>query len=67
MVTTINLPDGVHEQLKALAEAEHRSMNATILTAVERYIEQQTHRSRVHDAAREVAERDAELLKRLAK
>jgi predicted transcriptional regulator len=35
MVTTVNLPDGLHERLKQLAEQEHRSMNATIVVAVE--------------------------------
>ena len=67
MVTTLNLPDHLHEQLKALAEEEHRSMNATILVAVERYVAEQGHRSRVRDLARDVAQRDAELLDRLAK
>jgi predicted transcriptional regulator len=66
MVTTLNLPDQLHEQLKTLAEEEHRSMNATILVAVERYIEERGHRARVRDLARDVAQRDADLLDRLA-
>jgi predicted transcriptional regulator len=66
MVTTVNLPDQLHEQLKKLAEEEHRSMNATILVAVERYVEDQSRRSEVRTLARDVAERDAELLRRLA-
>jgi predicted transcriptional regulator len=67
MVTTLNIPDTVHAALKALAEAEHRSVNATILVAVERYIEESSHKARVAAAAREVAVRDAELLDRLAR
>jgi len=67
MLTTVNLPDDLHAALKALAEAEHRSVNATILVAVERYIEDSAHRSKVVAAAREVAGRDAVLLDRLAK
>lgn len=66
MVTTVNLPDGLHERLKQLAEREHRSMNATIVVAIEAYVEARSHRDRVRDLAREVAERDAELLRRLA-
>ncbi|GAB3803445.1 ribbon-helix-helix domain-containing protein [Micromonospora zhanjiangensis] len=66
MVTTVNLPDGLHEQLKQLADQEHRSMNATIVVAVERYVSERSHRSRIRDLAGEVAERDAELLRRLA-
>lgn len=67
MVTTLNLPDDLHAQLKALAEAEHRSMNATILVAVEQYVEENGRRARVRNLAGEVAQRDAELLGRLAK
>jgi predicted transcriptional regulator len=67
MITTLNLPDELHAALKSLAEAEHRSVNATILVAVERYIEDSAHKTKVVTAAREVAVRDAELLNRLAK
>jgi len=41
-------------------------MNATIVVAVEEYVSAHSHRARVKDLAREVAERDAELLRRLA-
>jgi predicted transcriptional regulator len=66
MVTTVSMPDGLHEQLKQLAEEEHRSMNATIVVAIEEYVSVHSHRARVRDLAHEVAERDAELLRRLA-
>lgn len=66
MVTTVNLPDGLHERLKDLAEEEHRLMNATIVVAVEEYVAARSRRARVRELARDVAERDAELLRRLA-
>lgn len=67
MVTTVNLPDELHAQLKRVADEEHRSMNATILVAVEQYVAERSHRLQVRELAREVARRDAELLDRLAK
>ncbi|MFI9641891.1 Arc family DNA-binding protein [Micromonospora sp. NPDC051925] len=66
MVTTVDLPDGLHERLKELADEEHRSMNATIVVAVEEYVAARSRRARVRELARDVAERDAELLRRLA-
>ena len=66
MVTTVNLPAELHERLKRVAEEEHRSMNATIVVAVEEYVSARSHRARVRDLAQEVADRDAELLRRLA-
>lgn len=37
MVTlNIRLPDDVHEKLAALAEAERRSLNSTIIVLIER-------------------------------
>ncbi|MEU3453935.1 Arc family DNA-binding protein [Micromonospora sp. NPDC006766] len=52
--------------MKQLAEQEHRSMNATIAVVVEEYTATRSDRVRVRDPAREVVERDAELLRRLA-
>lgn len=66
MITTVNLPDELHEQLKQAADQDRRSMNATIVVAVERYIAERRHRARTRDLAREVVRRDAELLDRLA-
>ena len=66
MVTTVNLPDELHERLKQLADEEHRSMNATIVVAVAEYVSARSRRARVRDLAGEVVERDAELLRRLA-
>ncbi len=47
MVTTISLPDELHAALKRIADDEHRSMNATILVAVEQYVAARSHRSKV--------------------
>ena len=66
MVTTINLPSELHAELKRIADDEHRSMNATILVAVEQYVAARSHRSKVRALAADVAQRDAELLRRLA-
>ena len=66
MVTTLTLPDELHAALKRLADEEHRSMNATILVAVERYVAERSHRAKVREFAEDVARRDAELLDRLA-
>lgn len=66
MVTTVNLPDELHAALKHVADEEHRSMNATILVALEQYVAARSHRTKVRELASEVARRDAELLGRLA-
>ena len=66
MVTTVTLPDELHAALKRIAEDEHRSMNATILVAVEQYVAARSHRAKVQQLAADVARRDAELLDRLA-
>jgi predicted transcriptional regulator len=66
MVTTLNLPDELHAALKRIADDEHRSMNATILVAVEQYVAARSHRSKVRELAADVARQDAELLDRLA-
>jgi len=67
MITTVNLPDELHALLKQVADQERRSMNATILMAVEHYVAERSHRARVRDLATEVARQDAELLDRLAR
>lgn len=66
MVTTVNLPDDLHARLKQVAEAEHRSANATIVVAITEYVSRHDKRAKVHALATEVAERHRELLDRLA-
>lgn len=67
MITTVNLPDDLHASLKQVAEAEHRSANATIIVAVAEYVGRQDKRVRVRALAAEVADRHRELLDRLAR
>ncbi|GAA4262230.1 hypothetical protein GCM10022255_098150 [Dactylosporangium darangshiense] len=64
--TTVTLPDELHASLKRVAEAEHRSANATIIVAVEQYVRARDKRAAVGAIAAEVAERHRELLDRLA-
>ena len=67
MITTVNLPDELHASLKAVAEAEHRSANATIIVAVAEYVSRHDKRTRIRALAADVAERHKELLDRLAR
>jgi predicted transcriptional regulator len=66
MVTTVNLPDELHASLKQVAEAEHRSANATIVVAVAEYVRNHDKRARIRELAADIAQRDQELLDRLA-
>lgn len=66
MITTVDLPDDLHERLKQLAEQEHRSVNEMIVTVIKEYVAARSQQARVRELAREVAVRDAELLRRLA-
>ena len=66
MVTTVSLPDDLHASLKQVAEAEHRSANATIIVAVTEYVSRHNKRAQVRALATEVAERHKDLLDRLA-
>jgi predicted transcriptional regulator len=66
VITTVNLPDDLHAALKRVAEAEHRSANATIIMAVTDYVSRRDKQGRVRALAADVAERHKELLDRLA-
>ena len=66
MITTVNLPDDLHASLKQVAEAEHRSANATIIIAVTEYVSRHDKKAKVRALAAEVAEHHKELLDRLA-
>jgi predicted transcriptional regulator len=66
MITTVNLPDDLHASLKEVAEAEHRSANATIVVAITEYVSRHDKRAKVRALAADVAERHKELLDRLA-
>lgn len=67
MITTLNLPDELHAMLKKLAEAEHRSTNATIIVALSEYVSRHDRKAKVRALAADVAERHKELLDRLAR
>jgi len=62
----IRLSDEEHEELRQLAEAEHRSMQDVAKLAIRERATRSHRRSAVHDALTEIIERDAELLRRLA-
>ncbi|HET8680426.1 MAG TPA: Arc family DNA-binding protein [Micromonosporaceae bacterium] len=66
MITTVNLPDDLHASLKQVADAEHRSANATIIVAITEYVSRHDKRAKVRALAADVAERHKELLDRLA-
>lgn len=65
MVTTVNLPDDLHASLKQVAEAEHRSANATIIIAITEYVHRHNKSARIRTLATDVAEQHRELLDRL--
>ncbi len=61
----LRLPDDVHTRLKAAAEEDGNSVNSEAVTAISDYLaRRQTARAR--EVAARIAERDAELLARLA-
>ena len=66
MITTVSLPDDLHASLKQVAEAGHRSANATIIIAITEYVSRHNKQAKVRALAAEVAERHQELLDRLA-
>lgn len=63
--TTLTLADDLHAALKELAEADRRSLNSTMVLALEAFVATRTHRSRVRQLAAQVATDHAELLERL--
>jgi predicted transcriptional regulator len=67
MITTVNLPDDLHASLKKVADAEHRSANATIVVAVAEYVRNHDKRAAVRAIAAEIATRHRDLLDRLAR
>ena len=63
--TRLRLPDEIYEQIKQIAQGDGQSVNSAMVLAIEEYI---TRRRRERYAAigRKVAQRDRELLDRLA-
>ena len=68
MTTTrsVRFPGEIDELLTEAAEAEHISINAAIVQAVENWARMRDHRARVRAITGEVMSEDAALLDRLA-
>jgi predicted transcriptional regulator len=66
MTRTIELPDELAAALKAVAAAEHRSVQQTLVIAAREYVERHNVRARVRESGQRIIEQDRELLDRLA-
>ncbi len=66
MTRTIELPDDLAAALKAVAAAEQRSVQQTLVIAAREYVERHNVRARVRESGRRIIEQDRELLDRLA-
>lgn len=60
MAFTLTLKPEVEQRLRAVAEAEHRSMHKTVELAIEAYLDRQERDEWTRAAARRVRERNAE-------
>ncbi|MER6069360.1 CopG family transcriptional regulator [Streptomyces sp. NPDC001817] len=65
MAINLRLRDDQQEALKRRAEEEGRSMHAIVLTAIDRYLEQEADRATVRRLGAKYAARHADLLRRL--
>jgi predicted transcriptional regulator len=63
---SIRIPDELDRKLVSVAEAEHISVNALIVRAVEQTINRLAHEITIAQAADEVFARRGELFRRLA-
>lgn len=64
---TLRLTDEEHEALRARAEAEGVSMQELARKAVRAYVDLESHRERVFEAARRVMSAHADALERLGR
>lgn len=64
--TRLRLPDETYEQIKQIASGDEQSVNSALVIAIEEYIARRK-RERYAAIGCKVAERDRELLKRLAR
>lgn len=64
--TRLRLPDETYEQIKQLAGGDGQSVNSAMVMAIEEYIARR-RRERYQTMGRKIAERDRELLERLAR
>lgn len=65
-MATIFPPAKLNEALRKVAATDHRSVNSTIVVALEQFIEGRDRQERVAAIGAEVAAKHAELLRRLA-
>jgi predicted transcriptional regulator len=63
---SVRIPDEIDRALTAAAEAEHISVNAAIVQAVQDWAQLRDHRARVRAVAAQVMAEDDKLLRRLA-
>ena len=66
MAMTLRLTEQETEALRRQAEREHRSMQEVARLAIQERVERSTRTDRIEQLAREVKERHARLLARLA-
>ncbi|MEV0200304.1 Arc family DNA-binding protein [Nonomuraea sp. NPDC050691] len=64
--TRLRLPDATYEQIKKIAGSDGQSVNSAMVGAIEEHIARR-RRERYRAIGRKVAERDRELLERLAR
>ncbi|MCP2345096.1 MULTISPECIES: Arc family DNA-binding protein [Nonomuraea] len=64
--TRLRLPDETYEQIKKIAGDDGQSVNSAMVAAIDDYIARR-RRERYRAIGRKVAERDRELLERLAR
>jgi predicted transcriptional regulator len=63
---SIRIPDALDRKLVSVAETEHISLNSAVIQAVESWVRQHHHRSRVQEITAQVMSEDQGLLRRLA-
>ncbi|HZB31574.1 MAG TPA: hypothetical protein VE465_15555 [Streptosporangiaceae bacterium] len=63
---SIRIPDALDRKLVKVAETEHISLNSAVVQAVETWVRQHQHRSRVQEITAQVMAEDQNLLRRLA-
>jgi predicted transcriptional regulator len=64
--SSIRLPVDLSERLKLIADADHRSLQATMVAALEAFAASRVHRARVAAIGDRIATEHAEILARLA-
>jgi predicted transcriptional regulator len=62
---SVRIPDEIDDLLTRTAEAEHISVNAAIVQAVQSWAEMHEHRAHVRAITAQVMAEDADLLRRL--